>query len=479
LQIEAAQLVGLRAQFCRLPVALRAGLLTSLRIWRQTKSPAAQVFEQLVAAEVGLEAAPSAAIWQQLMVQMAAKQSGVAGSEAVWLGEISAAAPFRHQPEQALVMWQAIHDACEQQGLALPISAAYLAGKPVDAERWRVWEQDDGGLRIEPDDGEQFTAPALMRFKGSLFDQERQKIAQARDVCLSAAPLVLESQAGRMLWDVIEKPEWATDCGRDKVGGWAEFKVWEIVQRMRFVPAGRFIMGSPAKERAIVDSLEFTSDEFPQHSVCISDGFWLADTACTQDLWTAVMGSNPTKFYKNSYGEANYPVEMVSWHDVQKFMQKLQRDLPVCAVTLPTEAEWEYACRAGTTTPFSFGSMISVRQVNYDGNYPFGGGGKGGYRQGTVAVKALPANVWGLYQMHGNVWEWCADSPRGYTAKPVLDPGLAAALAPDVRSAAARVLRGGGWSDFAQGARSACRYHSHPFLQFGNAGFRLVFRSPI
>ncbi len=269
-------------------------------------------------------------------------------------------------------------------------------------------------------------------------------------------------------------PPWACAWGDDRYGLWADFEVLDgeqaLVQRMRWVEPGRFMMGANEDE---ADSFE---SEHPQHLVTISSGFWLADTACTQAVWQAVMGENPSRFNAENKGVPAHPVECVSWDMIQPFLQKLEMLLPGYRATLPTEAEWEYACRAGTTTPFSFGETIFTNQVNYDGNYPYGDGKKGDYRKHTVAVKALPANGWGLVQMHGNVWEWCADDLRTYEKEAVTDPGLHGALAP-VADKAARVLRGGGWGSSARSARSACRGRGQPGGQDGVAGFRLALRS--
>src|SRR5262249_18000253 len=131
-------------------------------------------------------------------------------------------------------------------------------------------------------------------------------------------------------------------------------------------------------------------------------------------------------------------VEQVSWEDVQRFLARINDAAPDLLLHLPTETEWEYACRAGTTTAFSFGNQITPEQVNYDGNYPHARGKRGLYRRETVPVKALPCNDWGLYQMHGNVWEWCQDWYGAYPAETVVDP------AGPVQGAG-RVLRGGGW----------------------------------
>ena len=267
--------------------------------------------------------------------------------------------------------------------------------------------------------------------------------------------------------------------GLDEIGPFATLGVTgtngQHTQTFRYIAPGRFLMGSPEAETAGLDNQDWYEGERPQHYVTISEGFWLADTACTQGFWQAIMGENPSRFTDKNQGGPNHPVEQVSWEMIQPFLQKLLALLPDCLATLPTEAEWEYACRAGTATPFSFGDAIDAGQVNC-GNYDYGGG-KGERRGHTVAVKDLPANDWGLYQMHGNVWEWCADQPRKYEIDAVADPGLHDALAVVADKDAARVLRGGGWYDFAQLARSAYRYLDLPDGLNDDSGFRLALRS--
>ncbi len=256
----------------------------------------------------------------------------------------------------------------------------------------------------------------------------------------------------------------------DAIGPFAEFTILaangEHSQLLRYIPPGQFVMGSPESE------LERNDDEGPQHLVTISQGFWLADTACTQGLWQAIMGENPSHFNQKNHGSAQHPVENVSWDEVQIFLQKLASLLPSCQPSLPTEAEWEYACRAGTSTPFSFGTTISAEQVNYYGD-SYDGGPQGECRGHTVAVKELPANSSGLYQMHGNVWEWCADAPRDYGVDAVVDPGLL----DDVAVKDLRVLRGGGWINSARYARSAYRGQGGPGGRSDDVGFRFVLRS--
>ncbi|HYN77723.1 MAG TPA: formylglycine-generating enzyme family protein, partial [Lamprocystis sp. (in: g-proteobacteria)] len=183
---------------------------------------------------------------------------------------------------------------------------------------------------------------------------------------------------------------------------------------------------------------------------------------CTQALWEAVMGENPSRFQG-----AERPVERVSWEDAQGFIERINAALPGLDLRLLTEAEWEHACRAGTTTPFWFGDQITPEQVNYNGNHPYTGGPKGLYREQTIEGKALTCNAWGLYQLHGNVWELCADWFGDYPTDAVEDP-----TGPEAGEQ--RVLRGGSWIDRAGGCRSAQRHPREPARRLGLRGFRLA-----
>ena len=252
-------------------------------------------------------------------------------------------------------------------------------------------------------------------------------------------------------------PPWANDWGEDDEHGlWLALTVGEARQVFRWISPGRFLMGSPVDEPQ-------RRDGEVQHQVTLSRGFWLADTACTQAFWQAVTGSNPSSFQ----GDPRNPVEQVSWDEVQAFIGELQRRLPGLPVRLPSEAEWEYACRAGTTTSFSFGDRITPELVNYNGRYPYAGGEKGPYRQKTVPVASLPASGWGLYGMHGNVWEWCADWYADYPTEPQVDPQ-------GPQTGGARVLRGGSWYGDGRLVRSANRFRSEPGRRYHNTGFRLA-----
>lgn len=276
-------------------------------------------------------------------------------------------------------------------------------------------------------------------------------------------------------------PPWACAWGDDQYGLWATAELirekQRLPQRMRWIAPGQFTMGSHESETANEREQVIYIKERPQHSVTISTGFWLASTVCTQAQWELVMGGNPSLFHDKNQGSAQHPVESVSWNMVQMFLRQLEQLLPDCSATLATEAEWEYACRAGSQSAFSFGATITTEQVNYNGSYPFGTGSKGENRKHTVGVKDLPANPWGLYQMHGNVLEWCADAPRHYGHEPVVDPGLAEALTPTQGSFTSRVLRGGSWIDFARFARCASRHELSPEKQNGSTGFRIVLRN--
>jgi formylglycine-generating enzyme required for sulfatase activity len=223
---------------------------------------------------------------------------------------------------------------------------------------------------------------------------------------------------------------------------------------MVYVQGGTFTMGSPASEP------ERSSDEV-QHQVTLSS-FYIGKYEVTQGQWEAVMGDNPSDFKKGD----NYPVENVSWNDVQEFLRKLN------AATgkhyrLPTEAEWEYACRAGSTTPFNTGNNLTTSQANYDGNYPYTSNSKGTYLERTQPVGSYPANAWGIYDMHGNVWEWCGDWYGDYSTSAQTNP-----TGPS--SGSNRVFRGGSWNRRAKYCRSARRGKIGSGTDNSSGGFRVV-----
>jgi formylglycine-generating enzyme required for sulfatase activity len=249
---------------------------------------------------------------------------------------------------------------------------------------------------------------------------------------------------------------WAQACGEDDIGWWMAFDYRGVIQRLRWIPSGSFMMGSPTGEP------QRQQDE-TQHKIRLSRGYWLGETTVTQALWRAVMGKNPSHFNGDEH-----PVERVSWDDIQVFIDRLNGAGPDLRLRLPTEAEWEYACRAGTKTPFSFGNTISTDQANYDGNHaPYRNGSNGEYRGQTVEVESLRTNPWGLHQMHGNVWEWCQDWYGDYPSGLVQDPAGPPA-------GGERVLRGGSWFGNPRSLRSARRGYWQPGWCDDYTGFRLA-----
>lgn len=222
------------------------------------------------------------------------------------------------------------------------------------------------------------------------------------------------------------------------------------------IHAGSFKMGSPTDEPGR------DSDEI-QHRVTLTQDYYMQTTEVTQGQWQAIMGNNPS-YFKNCSDRC--PVEKVSWNDVQAFIKKLNTMDSGRNYRLPTETEWEYAARAGTQAPFAFGYCLSTNYANYHGNYPLTGCSKGQYRKKTLPVGSLQKNAWGLYDMHGNVWEWCQDWYGAYSTGNVINPS-------GPSSGWNRVFRGGSWNDNASYCRSARRYRILPECRIDNLGFRL------
>ena len=212
---------------------------------------------------------------------------------------------------------------------------------------------------------------------------------------------------------------------------------------MVLVPAGKFMMGSPASEKG-------RNDNETQHEVTLTKSYYMGKYEVTQEQWESVMGDNPS----DTKG-AKYPVTDVSWNDCQEFIKKLN-GITKGKYRLPSEAEWEYVCRAGTSTAYSFGDKITPKDANYD---DLGIGD-------TVAVGGYKPNPFGLYDMHGNVWEWCEDWKADYPAGSVTDPKGPA-------TGGRRVLRGGSFDDGSV-ARSSVRLGFTPTVRFSNDGFRLA-----
>jgi formylglycine-generating enzyme required for sulfatase activity len=283
---------------------------------------------------------------------------------------------------------------------------------------------------------------------------------------------------------------------RRRSQGYREGLTPELGLTMLWIPPGRFWMGSPPEEPDRSDA------EGPQRLVQLQ-GFFLGQTPVTQAQWRAVaqwqprdgerwgqeLQANPSRFQakdaadeqqREVFGEFRLldgetstdqrPVEQVSWHDAMEFCNRLSQRFGR-RYTLPSEAQWEYACRAGTTAPFHFGDTITSKLANYDASVSYGDGPTGEYRQQTTAVVSFPANGWGLYDMHGNVWEWCTDhwhdtyEGASEDEQPWIDESAG--------KNHARLLRGGAWVRSPKDLRSASRSNHHPDNRFIYVGFRV------
>jgi formylglycine-generating enzyme required for sulfatase activity len=239
----------------------------------------------------------------------------------------------------------------------------------------------------------------------------------------------------------------------------------DVTLEMVSIPGGTFIMGSPENEEG------YHSSESPQHEVTVPP-FFMGKYPVTQQQWRVVaalekvnidLKSDPSRFKGD-----NLPVERVSWNDAQEFCARLSR-MANKTYRLPTEAEWEYACRGGTTTPFYCGETISTDLANYNGNYIYGQGQKGEYREKTTKVGIFPANPFGLYDMCGNVWEWCEDGLHENYINAPTDGSAWTSLSTEYM-----LLRGGSWFNFAGNCRAANRYRHSRVDRNYNYGFRVV-----
>jgi formylglycine-generating enzyme required for sulfatase activity len=242
-----------------------------------------------------------------------------------------------------------------------------------------------------------------------------------------------------------------------------------ITLEMMAIPGGSFVMGSPNTEAGRI------KNEGPQHTVNVP-AFFMGKYEVTQAQWRVVAGLPKVKIDLNAnpsiFKGDDLPVDNVSWDNATEFCARLSR-LTGRNYRLPSEAEWEYACRAGTTTPFYFGETITTDLVNYSGNYTYGAEPKGTYRQKTTAVGGFPANSFGLYDMHGNELEWCQDvSHDNYNGAPT--DGSAWETGGNSKS---RVQRGGSWADYEASCRSAYRLYDVVDGRWRRGGFRVAVAS--
>jgi formylglycine-generating enzyme required for sulfatase activity len=268
---------------------------------------------------------------------------------------------------------------------------------------------------------------------------------------------LLRKVGGR--WRAVRRPL--------QVEGYQEEMGQGVALTMVKIPAGQFLMGSPE------DEPERSAAEDPQHEVTL-DAFFLAQTPITQAQWRAAalwqkverdLNPDPSNFKG-----ANRPVEQVSWFDALEFCRRLSQRTGR-TYTLPSEAQWEYACRAESTTPFHFGGILTPDLANFNGTFPYGSDLKGTFRAQTTDVTSFPSNDWGLQDMHGNVWEWCEDHWHGnYDFAPEDgQPWLIPAAGPDE----GRLLRGGSWDFKPSNCRSASRGQNRPDFVAVGIGFRV------
>ena len=229
-----------------------------------------------------------------------------------------------------------------------------------------------------------------------------------------------------------------------------------------FIPPGRFLMGSPLSEA------HRERDEGPVHPVRLTRGFWLGSQVVTQGHWVSLFGTEPPGRFRGRL----LPVDAVSWVECQEFLGALSLQHSQ-AFRLPTEAEWEYACRALTTTPFSHGDSLSSGQANFDGNFPCNSAGFGPCVGERTSIGTYPPNGFGLCDMQGNVWEWCADwyDRAYYSSGPEIDP-------PGPSHGTLRVMRGGSWFNDGSSCRSANREHIPPESSAHSTGFRIAMTEP-
>jgi formylglycine-generating enzyme required for sulfatase activity len=386
-------------------------------------------------------------------------------------------------------------------GLGFRLLSSALGAEPSEGAMLPVAEQGTERARIgSAEPAYEFLRSVDLDATGDSTPEEE---FSEMDVNAYASIRVVSDQEGYQ-FDRLEKPSWAVDFGSDSYGLYSVFEVAPekkgapVLQKMRWIPPGRFLMGS-------AEGRDYgRGNESPEHEVVITQGYWMFDTPCTQGLWTALMGDNPSYF-----PDPERPVEQVRWEYAGRFSKKLNerlaKDYPPnvnslvdgwerLLFRLPTEAEWEYACRAGTTGDTYAGNLdLEYRdqtKAELLDSIAWYGGNSGheydlkksmvmtwladlqdkGKRGGTRKVAQKAPNPWGLYDMFGNVWEWCQDWYGDYPLEPVErveDP-----IGPT--QGAVRVIRGGSWDSPARILRSACRSGYDPGHRLNNLGFRLL-----
>jgi formylglycine-generating enzyme required for sulfatase activity/serine/threonine protein kinase len=371
-------------------------------------------------------------------------------------------------------------------------------GRIVEVRRqWQAHAEQQAALRAEADDCEAAVAvlealPAPLQNAGLLAGY-RERLEEARSRRDEEAALVEEIEQGvtnhqtDWLRPSVEKLQRLNP--RHRLCGMLRTlpeipKAFSnsLGMKLVLVQPGKFLMGSPNTEA------ERGEEEGPQHEVEITRPFYLGACQVTQEEYQKVTGRNPSYFAASGGGKdtvkgmdtRRFPVEQVSWGEAVEFCRLLTEKEAGSGrlYRLPTEAEWEYACRGGQffkdSAPFYFAKpspSLSSKQANFDGKYPYGGAAKGPDLKRTTAVGSYQANALGLSDMHGNVWEWCADryDPAYYQRSPKQDP-----QGPESSSENRRVLRGGSWYVYGRNCRAAYRFWGEPGNRYNCGGFRVV-----
>jgi formylglycine-generating enzyme required for sulfatase activity len=364
---------------------------------------------------------------------------------------------FTYQPNRAPALTAGLGDNPIQQGQAgrLIASATDPDGDEVSLEARLdrgAWTPVEGGeaaltdlgvgihaIEVRATDNQGLTAPM---WEGTLQvrPQPTRTPTQTPTPTLTPTPAPIPTAS-------VPTMQTGTTTVEDLGGGVGLEMVW--------IGPGSFMLGSPEGEA------DRSTDEGPHHRVEL-DGFWLAKQEVTQEQWLRIMGSNPSYFR----GDKRLPVEGVQWEEAMEFCRKASL-LTGKRYTLPTEAQWEYACRAGTTSPFNTGLTISTTEANYNGNRDYANGRMGENREKTVPVRSFAPNAWGLFDMHGNVMEWCLDwyGENAYATSSTNNPTGPA-------TGQVHVLRGGSWIVQPRQLRSAARNRIEPAYRSGNFGFR-------
>lgn len=511
--IEAAAVAGLRRRFVAdVPVEDKKRVIAALRAWHWHRDLLPEAWHLEV---LGLE---------KTLGSPAAREAGIAANESEraeafmgWLFQDLERDGDDEETAETLRRWcsfireqapRALWDPSTRAGEALQ-KIAFRVGvvdvpnadprlqalvsdepppKPREVLMWQVTDAVMAGQDAPLDNGSPLAIIAAARpsvtLASAILPEDTLDLSRPgeRLAAPPRGPIELRTDRSTLRLEPLTRPAWARAIGRDRFGLWAELFFKGVPYRMRWIPPGRFIMGSPQDEPG-------RDDDENQHPVVITRGYWLGETPVTQALWQAVTGENPSHFQT-----PDRPVEQVSWDDCQlKLITRLIREFPSErgeGFRLPTEAEWEHACRAGTTTA-TYAGPIEILGANnapmLDAIAWYGGnsGEKFDLRDGidssdwpdkqhphseagTRRVRGKLPNQWGLYDMLGNVWEWCSDwLSRSDSSATQQDPTGPA-------SGGYRVVRGGSWDDRARFVRAAYRNAADPGRRDSCLGLRLA-----